>query len=787
MILRNLNFAWKNIRKDGTYSIINIAGLALGLTVVVFILFWVADELNFDKFHKNLNRIYTVFEHQLYSEGQELYTSCTPFPLGKELVKKFPEVAMATTFNNLWTFPINYENIEYNEGPVFSVDSNFLSVFSYTLISGNKNALAAGEIIITDELGRLFFGNESPLGKTLKFNNEFSFSVGAVIAAPKSNSTLNFKVLIPIEFLQSNGANLNAWGNNWPNTTILLKEGTNAESLDAKIANVCKDNGQENTSLHLFPYKNEHLYSYSGKNNRIQYIYQFLGIALIIILIASINFINLSISRAEQRRQEIGVRKVMGANRTNILKQFLLEKGMMIFFSILLCWLMVVLFLPLFRSLSEKNIQFGQIQNPYILLMMLGVIFTVLGLSVVYPSMYLSSVNAIVAIRKQDNKKQRMVSLKSLLVIFQFALAIILISGSIIISQQIKYVNNYDIGYNHANLIYLQLDGNAKSKHEAIKQKLTTLTGVESITRSDKLPFWGGNSSWGHDWEGKDPDNRVLICKMNADKNYFKTLGINFIDGNDFPDSYENVLNPDDFKFPQVILNQEAIRRMGIDNPVGKYFSPWSGDKGVIIGVVEDFHYESLHNGVEPLFILPLLADPEYIIIRVSSSNFSKTIAEIKNSWLEVIPQSKCEVGFFDNRLAEYYNGEVKISGLFKYFTFVAIFISCIGLFGLSLFVIERRRKEVGIRKVNGASILEVILMLNQSFISWVIVALVIATPIAFIAMNRWLQNFAYKTPLSWWIFTLAGIIALGIAIVTVSWQSWKAATRNPVEALRYE
>ncbi|HPR33894.1 MAG TPA: FtsX-like permease family protein, partial [Prolixibacteraceae bacterium] len=558
------------------------------------------------------------------------------------------------------------------------------------------------------------------------------------------------------------------------------------QSLESKITNRLKDKGQSNTSLHLFPFKKEHLFSYSGKNNKIQYLYQFIGIALIIILIASINFVNLSISKAEQRRPEIGIRKALGAKRKNVLGQFLAEKGLMIFFSLLISLLLIAILLPLFQNFSGKKIIFDSFLWRSILLMLLAVLTILLALSVVYPSVYLASFHPIHAL-KSHQKRRSKISLKSLLVVVQFTLATILISGSIIIARQIRYINQYDLGYKQANLIFLELSADARSKFEAIKQKMTGITGVESITCSDKLPFWGGNSSWGHDWEGKDPNNRVLICKMNVDNNYFKTMGITFVDGRNFPDYCEKVLNVDDIVTPEVILNEEAIRRMGIQNPVGKYFSPWNVRKGTIIGIVNDFHFESLHSQVEPLLLLPLLDNPAFIIARINPQNFSQTIDQIKKAWSEIVPRAHFEMGFFDDRLAEMYTSEIKISGLFKFFSIIAIFLSCIGLFGLSLFIIEQRKKEVGIRKVNGAKTSEVMILLNKDFVQWVVLALLIAIPIAYLIMNKWLENFAFRVGLSAWIFAVSGIIALIIALFTVSWQSWRAAVRNPVEALRYE
>jgi putative ABC transport system permease protein len=789
MNFKNIIIGWRNIRKNGVFSIINIAGLSLGIAVVSLILFWIADEFNYDKCHKNLDRIYTVYEHQQFSEGQELYTSCTPFPLGQELVKSFPEIENATTYTNLWDQLLKYKDKEYKIGSVFCADNNFLKIFSFDIIEGDPNALlSTDKMIISKELAQLFFGNEPALGKILTINEQKAYTIGAVVAPHKTNVTIDFKALIPIDYLKSSNTDLNQWGNNWPNTNILLAKDADSKALNEKITKLCKDKGQENTTLHLFPYKNEHLYSYSGKSNRIQYIYQFSGIALIILLIASINFINLSVSKTEQRRPEVGVRKALGANRLIISRQFITEKSIMILISIALSIIMIVLLLPLFRSLANKKIIIEQLLNTNMILMLLTVLIIVLGFSVVYPSLHLSSINPIDALNKSTVIKKGKINFKSLLVVFQFVLAIILISSSIIIAKQIKYINNYDLGYNHANLIYLELNGESGKKYEEIKQKLNGISGVESFTCSDKLPFWGGNSSWGHNWEGKDPENKVLICVMRVDNNYLKTLGIKLSEGSDFPDSYHKVLsNVDTLATYPVILNREAIRRMNMKEPVGKWFRVWNYYKGIIDGVTDDFHFESLHSNVEPMLLLPLTENPSVIIARINPINFSQTINKIKSSWGEVIPQTNCEIGFFDNRLAQLYESEVKISGLFKYFSFVAIFISCIGLFGLSLYIIERRKKEIGIRKVNGARTSEVLILLNKDFAKWVLISVVIATPVAWLVMHRWLDNFACKTKLSWWIFALAGLLALAIALLTVSWQSWRAATRNPVEALRYE
>ncbi len=789
MKFTNLLIGWRNIRKNGLFSVINITGLSLGIAVVILILFWVTDELNYDKFHKNLDQIYSVYEHQQYSEGQELFTYCTPFPLSQYLTDNFPEVEYATTFWINGEQRFSYNDHQFKEGPVAFAGKDFLNIFSYDIIQGDREVLSKpDQIILTEKMASVLFGNESALGKVLEINDSISYSVGAVIASTNENSTIGFEIVFPLEYMHKVfGSDLTSWGNNWPRTSVLLKEGTNVKEFENSVINLCKDNGQQNTTLYVFPFKKERLYSYSGKNNRIQYVYQFLGIALIIILIACINFINLSTAKAEQRRPEVGIRKVMGAGKISILKQFAQEKGIMIFISLLLSFILVLIFIPAFRSVSDKVITFSHLQNKYMLLMLFVVVLTVMAFSVIYPSFYLSSFNPAQAIKKIIPRKGN-ISLKNSLVVFQFILSVVLISSTIVISRQIKFMHNYDLGYDQANLIYVPLSGEARFKHDAIKQEMAKIPGVTEMALTNRLPFYGGNSSWGFDWDGKEPDNNVLISTMHADNNYFKTMGIEIIDGNHFPENYNKVLNPEELKTPKVILNQEAIRRMKIKDPVGKYFGREGDDtKGTIAGVAKDFHFESLKRPVEPMLILPLFFQPDYIIFRLAPENFMGSIEKIKNSWTELVPHTICEVGFFDERIESLYNSEVKISGLFKYFSFIAIFISCIGLFGLSMFIIERRRKEIGVRKVNGAKIGEVIFLLNKSFIKWVAIAYILACPITWFVMRRWLENFAYKTNIGWWVFAFSGILAIGIAILTVSYQSWKAATRNPVEALRYE
>ncbi len=784
---RNLRLGWRNILKNKFFSFLNIGGVAIGIAVTTLILFWVVDELSFDKYNANLDQMYQVYEHQVYSDGQDLYTGCTPFPLANELKQTYPEIKNATTYSNLGGLPVKYETTEYKDISLTIADKEFMNVFSFELIEGDLNAIEAPDkILITPKIAQLFFPNESPIGKTLTIYGSYNLTVGAIIDYPKDHSSTQFDILASIKLAEQLGADLTRWGNNWPFTCLLLSKGTDANELESKLTGFLKEKGQE-TAIYLFPYAKRHLYSFSGENNRIQYIYQFLAIALIIVLIASINFVNSSTASSETRRPEVGIRKVLGATKINLTSQFFYEKGLMIAISIVLGAVLVLGFTPLFGQLSDKHISLSLLGNRYLILMLIGTILTTLVLSVAYPSLYISSFAPARVLKKAARKSANRISFRSLLVVVQFTLSIMLIICTIAVNSQLKFINNYDLGYNQNSLVYINLDDATKTKHEALSASLKNISGVESLTKADKLPFWGGNSSWGYDWQGKDPENKVLICAMHVDREYFKTLGISMAEGQSFSPSTELTENSESEFSNEVILNKEAIRRMKMTDPIQKYFGRNGGDRARIVGVTKDFHFESLRTGIEPMVMLPLNDNPDVLIMRIRPENFSQTLAAIKENWKTIIPDSNIEIGFFDQRLQEMYNAELRISGLFQYFSFVAIFIACIGLFGLSVFAIERKRKEIGIRKVNGSKVSQILAMLNKDFIKWVLISFVIASPLAWYVMNSWLQNFAYQTELHWWIFALAGILSIAIALLTVSVQSYKAATRNPVEALRYE
>lgn len=746
------------------------------------------DEMSFDRFHENIDQTYCIIEKQSYSDGQNFYFNNTPFALKDELISNFPEVSNASRTLWIGDRPMGYEEKILTTGSVAMVDPEFLDIFSFKLIRGDRGALKEpNTIMITEQVAQSFFGAADPLGKTLTMDGQYDFEIGAILANVPDNSTFRFNVLIPfVQMEKIFEQDINSWNNNWPRTTVVMKKDASVEDFEKKIENLCKEHGQESTTLYIKPLSKDHLYSNSGDSNKIQYVFLFIAIGVIILLIACVNFINLSTAKSEERAVEVGIRKVVGASRWSLVNQFFSEKFLLVLISLVISILLTALLIPLFNEISGKNLQFNLLQNPTLILIFLGVGLLSTLLSGIYPSLVLSAFSPVRALKSiLTIRRKKGINLRSALVIFQFSLSIILIVSAIVVLSQLNYIKSFNLGYESENLIYIEMPGQSKQLHEPFSNEILQIPGVTKLTKADKPPFWGGNSSSGYDWEGKDPESKVLICMMFVDKNYFDVMGIPFTGGKTFSDRFENY-SLDEVENVDVILNEEAIRRMKMEAPIGKYFGRGDTD-GTIVGVAQDFNFESLKSTVEPLVILPLQNEPNVIIARIQKDNIHETIESIEETWKKINPTSPFSFGFFDDRLQDMYRGEVRVSKLFRYFTAVAIFIACLGLLGLSSFSIQRKTKEIGIRKAVGASVSSIVILLTRDFVKWVLLAFIFACPIAWYTMQQWLENFAYKTELSWWIFASSGLLALCVALFTVSIQTVKASLKNPVDSLRYE
>ncbi len=806
-----LKLSWKHIWRNGFPSLISILVLSTGMALVALIQFWVVDELNFDRYHAQIDRIYTVYEHQELPSGEALYSHHTPGPLAGYLKEHVAEIEQATRFAMLdEKVRLSWQGQEYLEGPLLCADTSFFKVFTFQLLEGDLNALASPDkIIITGDLARTLFGDEPAMGKQIQLNGA-PVTVGAVIAPPGENSTLRFQVLVPSDYSMVYALPQSRWSSNWANTCVLLSPSADVEALSAKIAPLCQEMGQKSTTLHLFPYKNERLYSYSGTNNRVVYVWLFQAIALIILMLSSLTFINYSIVKADKRRLEVGVRKVLGGDKTHIFKLFLEEQGMMILFSLILCIALVLLLFPTLESLSGKTILWEQLPLGHLFLTIVLPILMMLAVSIGYPAMSLSSVAPVTVMKKIPDIRRGKSGLRSMQNLVHFVLSILLIGGSLFLSHQVHFMTHFDLGYDHEGLIYIRLEdyskynGSAGYSCDEIQNSFGDIPGIESITFADQIPLWGGNSWWGYEmyadyrsmpsnpltnlwggkssfdyqWEGKDPQDNVLIYKMEVGPNFLKTMGIRLAEGPVGLDS----------KGPILLLNQEAVRRMGITQPVGKAFIDHFGASS-ISGIVEDFHFESLHSQIAPLVLYNITDNiPNYIIMRIRPERYAQTIEEIKKRWAEVLPNEKpCDIGSFDDRIAQMYGDEIKIAKMFQYLSILTVLISCLGLFGMVALAMENRTRELCIRIINGARAGNLIWLLNKQYLGYVTLAILVAMPMSWYFMSRWLEFFANKAPLRWWIFALSTLLSLFITLITVSWLSWKGATKNPVDVLQGE
>jgi ABC-type antimicrobial peptide transport system permease subunit len=642
-------------------------------------------------------------------------------------------------------------------------------------------------VVITENMAQKYFGAEDPMGKMLNFNDRIDFQVTGVLENIPINSHLQFDFVLPFHLLENLGQDIHNWGNFNFFCYVMLDKNTSFDSASKKISGYLRTINPENAQLFIQPLAQIHLHSdfeydaLAVNNNDHKYIFIFASIALFVLLIACINFINLTTARSRNRAKEVAMRKVVGADRKNIIRQFFGESLAFAFVAFGLALAFVFLFLPAFNDLSGKQLSLDLSGNILIPAGLIGIaIFTGL-LSGSYPSLYLSSFQPGKVLKKTFTANPKGSVFRKVLVVVQFSLSIFLIIGTTVVDNQIDYIRNRKLGFKKENLIYMPLAGGIRQQYEAVKNEWLRNTNIVSVTASSNLPSFGRNWATGNlDWEGKNPEETILMQGVDVDYDFFETFGMQMKAGREFSKDFVADENS------SVILNETAINIMGLSSPVGKRFSV--GDwQGTIVGIVQDYNFKSLHNKIEPLILTMVNRQLNYMFVRIKGQNMPDAIKFLKSQWEHHNPQFTFEYGFVDTLLGNLYANEEKVRTLFNYFTFLAIFISCLGLFGLAFYLTEQRTKEIGVRKVLGASVPKIVTMLSKEFIKWVLIANIIAWPLAYFFMDKWLQNFAYRTSLRIWTFLLSGVLAFMIALLTVSYQTIKAASANPVDSLRYE
>jgi len=794
MFKNYLKIALRNIKRYKGYSFINIAGLAVGMACCILILLWVRDELSFDRFHHNLDHIHRVIrqEQDTAEAGKD---ALTPPPLAAALKEKFPEITHVTRFGSWGRWLVTSGEKKFYETGYKCTDPDFFEMFDFPFVKGNpkKALLSTYSVVLTEKMAEKYFGNEDPMGKTLSINKQFDVTVTGVIKNVPGNSSLTFDFIFPFQILvgkellgEKNSQN---WGFNSFSTFVMLNKNSSVKEPGPKIVGIFKEQNEEDTDLALLqPFKDIHLYSNIKYDldsvGDIKYVTIFSLLALFVLIIACINFMNLTTAKSAKRAKEVGLRKVIGARRWQLIKQFFGESMLLSFFAFLLALILVELMLPLFNNLSAKNLSLTPSGNITIYLGFVVITMITGILAGSYPALLLSALQPVKTLKGSSNVnvtgKNRTPLFRKILVVTQFTLSIGLIIGTTVIYTQLRFMRDKELGINKEHIVYIPMAESVIDKYQSIKQEFLRNPDVLKVSASMALPTNIRSSPGSPEWEGKDPNNNMQIKADFVDYDYIETFQIKMAQGRSFSKEF-----PTDTE-TAYIVNEEAVRLMGLESPLGKQFSFWDR-KGEIIGVMKDFHFRPMHHQIQPI-VFKIFPDWfKNIYIRIKPGDIPATLESLKKTWSQVNPGYPFEYRFLDEQFHQLYRAEERMGTLTNYFTVMGILIACLGLFGLASFMAEQRTKEIGIRKALGASVGNIILLLSREFTKLVLAATIIAWPIAYFTMNQWLQNFAYRIGIGWWVFVFSAGLTIIIAFLTVSYQSIKAATANPVKALKYE
>lgn len=786
MLKNYLKIAWRNLIRNKSFSLLNILGLSIGLTVTGLILLWVNFELGFNQFHEKKDRIYEVYNK--YTVDGEIWTwNSTPKVMASVIKKDYPEVEEVTRYfyENTFLFSQGDKNLK-STGTV--VDPSFLKIFSFPLVEGNIETVLddVNALVVTETFAKKMFGDTPAIGQIVKMDNTDVFKVTGVLKDLPPNTEFNFEYLIPWAYLKQKGWDDEYWGNNSIATYVLLKEGTNYQAFSEKIKTLRQayDKDAPEMITYLYPYTRSHLYSEFENGvevgGLIDVIRLFTIIAIIVLVIACINFMNLSTARSEKRAKEVGVRKVVGARKKALVWQFLGESVLISSIAAITALIVVVLVLPAFSELIDTELRIDW-TDPWFWGITLAIILTTGVLAGSYPALYLSAFKPSSVLKGTFNKINTLITPRKVLVVIQFSIAIVLITATIVVKEQISNVQNRKLGYNKDHLIYVQMEGAIEQNYASIKSELLDNKIATSISKTNSPITESWSNSWGFEWPGKSPDNKTLVHRMVADDGIIATMGLRLKEGRDL----------DLRKYPTdstaAILNESAVELMGFDTPLGQTIR----DNGIdwhIVGVIEDFVFNSPFQQIEPMVIEGAKAWFTMIHIKFNSQrSISENLAASEAIFKKYNPNYPFNYEFVDEDYAKKFISEQRIEKLASLFTLLTILISCLGLFGLASYMAQNRIKEIGVRKVLGASVTGITTLLSKDFLKLVMISLLIAIPISWYAMDHWLQDFAYRIDLSWWVFALAGILALAIAFVSVSYQAIMAARSNPVKSLRAE
>ncbi len=786
----------RNIRRHAGYSFINIAGLAIGMACCLMITMWVLDELSFDRFHENAADLYRVEENQFYS-GRTYHVTVTPYPLAPALQAEIPEIVEATRVVRTSGLLFKHGEKSFFEERAAAVDPSFLRMFSFPLVKGDPGSALTdlSSVLISETTAKKYFGDEDPLDKTFLVNNQYQLRVAGVLEDFPLNSSIRAEILYPYEILEKAGRTNDSFGSNSIWTFVQLRPGTPQSVVDAKIKGFIKERvPQSVTDLELFPYTRIHLHQYFGYDRNataVKYVYIFSIIAAFVLLIACINFMNLATARSAGRAKEVGLRKVVGALKRNLVVRFYSESMIYAFLALLVAVGLVLLVLPWFNNLAARELSLKFWSDRGLVLGLVGITLVTGFLAGSYPALFLSSFRPSRVLKGSLKAGTGSTLFRRILVVVQFALSVFLIIGTLVVYKQTQYMRTKSMGFDKEQMLYITLRGNTGGSYDALKTELANDSRIAGVTGSSHLPSSIGSNSGGANWQGKDPEQVILIGMSAVDYDYIDVMGIQLAEGRNFSREFGTDENE------AFLVNEEVRTAMEKQSVAGEAFS-FVGRDGRIVGVMKNFHFESLESKIEPLAVFLRGRAPEgedrsrgwsfnYALIRLAPGNVEGTIDFIRGKWAALNPGYPFEFRFLDDQIEAMYRTEERVGRLLKTFAVLAIFIACLGLFGLASFMAEQRTREIGIRKVLGASVPQVSGLLCREFFFLVLLSNLIAWPAAYWALGNWLKGYAYRIPLGVAVFAVALAAALVITALTVSWQAVRAAVANPADALKYE
>jgi len=771
----HLKIAIRNLRRNGVYSWINIGGLAISLIAVIFILLWVQDELSYDQFHKQSKDIYVVVSHGI-NDGTETYGYNTAAPLSRAAKEKIPAVKEACVVATRWDIGyLEYDNRKFFEGAYLFTDTSFFRVFDAKFIEGSPEQAFSDprSVIITDKLAEKIFQNEPAVGKLLTANLGRQYVVSAVVKKMPENSTLQFDAI----FSYGLASYRDRWDRQADRNFLLLTPGANLAAVEKSLKELPPQTDAKDNFMPflLRPLSTYRLYNADGSEGGMKTVRLFTITAIALLTIACINYVNLVTARATKRHKELFTRNVLGAKKWQIFKQIMSEALLLFVVALAIATALIYLLNPLYNHLTGKKLVFN-VFSFQTLLIYISALLPVILMAGVYPSLLLSSFNAKSWLYKAVTKRKSVFTFRRILVIAQFACAVIFIFGTIVINRQLHYMQSQSLAYKDDQVFTMEVYSNkAMLEHfQSFKTDMLQQSCIAGVSGSEQNIMAVGNFAGGIGWEGMQEGRQLMLAYYGIDRDLFSLLNIPLTSGEGFAG------NPSDSS--RCILNETAVKKMGIENPVGKWLDFWGTHK-TVVGVVPDFHFRHMSEETPPMVIL-LAPECWTVYVKPEKGKIREAIAATAAIWEKYSPEFPFTYKFMDETFNEMYQSDIRTGNLFNVFAVISIFVSCLGLFGLVTFTAEAKTKEIGIRKVLGASVGSIVNMLSKEFLILVGIAMLIAFPLAYYWLDKMLQDYAYRISIGWWIFALAGIITIALTLITVGWQAIKAATANPVKSI---